>query len=153
MPFLKLFQMRDTSKQLRLSVFNCLSGNLGGVPVYDEKKKVSTTDSTFILLSTQQETPSDQNDCTWICRSSIDIEIIQKSGSEVSKDTIDDLSNTVLTLLLPTPGTTGLSPAYNLQFQNGFCESVISRNISLSETESILQKIVRFVVTIVQQNI
>lgn len=143
--------MRDTKKQLRLAVFSCLSGNLGGVSVYDEKRKVTATDNTFVILSTQQETPSNENDCSWISRSSIDIEIYQKTGSEVSKDTIDDLSNTVLTLLMPTISTSGLTAPANLQFCNPFCESNLTRNLSLSETESVLLGVVRFVITIIQQ--
>lgn len=143
--------MKDTSKPLRLGVFALLSGHIN-VPVYDEKKVV--TDSTkrlFVVLSTQQETPSDENDCTWINRSSIDIEIIQKSGSEVSKNDIDDLSNLILQILIPTPYTTPITSG-NLQFQNAFIESIISRNVSLSETESVLIKVIRFVCYIVQQN-
>ena len=117
---------------------------------YDEKKSVLASDTVFAILSTQQETPALDNDCTWIQKSSIDIEIYQKTGSEVTKDLIDDLSNQVLALLLPTPWATPLAFS-NLQFTNPYCESIISRNISLSETESIMQKVIRFVVTIVQQ--
>ena len=144
--------MRDTSKQLRNAVFACLDGNLGGVPIFDEKRWVNSAATLFVLCSTQQETPTEDNDCTWINRSSIDLEIISKTGSEVTKDTIDDLSNTILTLLLPTRSTSGVTPPAGLEFTNPIVESVISRNISLSETESILQKTIRFVVTIVQKN-
>lgn len=120
--------------------------------MYDEKRLVSSTASVYVLLSTQQEVPIEQNDCTWINSSSIDIEVYQKTGSEVSKDTIDDISNTILTLLIPTPSTNGLGSSSNLQFSGADCESVISRNLSISETESILIKIIRFVTTIVQQS-
>lgn len=135
-----------------MAVFACLNGNLGGVPVYEEKRLVSSSASVYVLLSTQQEVPIEQNDCAWINSSSIDIEVYQKTGSEVSKDTIDDLSNAILTLLIPTPSTNGLGTASNLQFSGADCESIISRNMSISETESILIKIIRFVVTIVQQS-
>lgn len=133
-------------------MFTCLNGNLGGVKVYDEKKKVGATDDIFVLLSTQSESPTEDNDCAWITRSSIDVEIIVKTGSEVSKDTIDDLANTILALVKPTVSTHGLVTPSNFQFQNLFCESSISRNISLSETESILSKILKFTCTIVEQS-
>ncbi len=144
--------MRDTKKPLRLAVFNCLNGNTGGVPVSDEKRLVSNTANLFIILSTQQETPVEENDCTWINRSAIDIEIYQKTGSEVSKDTIDDTSNIILTLLMPTRQVMGITEPSGLQFANPFCESNITRNLSLSDTESVLVGVVRFVVTIIQQN-
>ena len=144
--------MRDTSKQIRDAVYACLNGNLGGVPVYDEKRLVSSTATSYVLLSTQQETPTEENDCTWITKSSIDIEVVQRTGSEVSKNTIDELSNSILTLLVPTRGTSGLTEPSLLQFANPYCESIISRNVSLSETESVLVKVIRFVVTVIQQS-
>lgn len=143
--------MRDTQKQLRLAVFNALNGVIS-VPVYDEKKLVSATDDTYVLLSTQQETPTEETDCTWITRSSIDLQVMQKTGSEVSKDDIDDISNEILVILMPTRGTLGITAPSGLEFQNPAIESIVSRDLSLSETESILIKLVRFVVTIVQQN-
>lgn len=143
--------MRDLSKPFRLAVFSVLNGNTGGIPIYDEKRLVSSTDNTFILLSTQQQTPQDENDCTWVSRLSIDIEVYNKTGSEVSKDTIDDVSNTILGLLLPTVGVSPISSG-GIQFTYAFAESIISRNIGITETESVLQKVIRFVATGVQQS-
>lgn len=152
--------MRDTAKQLRQAVYQCLVLNityptgpmtLATLAFYDEKKSVLASDKIFALLSTQQETLTDENDCTWITRSSIDIEIYQKTGSEVSKDLIDDLSNAILVRLMPTPQTTNIIDPSNLQFCNHRIDSIISRNISLSETESVLEKIIRFSVQIIQQ--
>lgn len=143
--------MRDVCKQHRIATFTALNGNLGGINLYDEKKKVGQTDTLFVVFSTQQQTPTDDNDCTWISRNTLDIEIIQKSGSEVSKDVVDDLSNLILSILLPTPGVTNITSG-NLQFGYARAESIISRNLSISDTESIIQKIIRFSVTIVQQS-
>lgn len=140
--------MRDVSLPYRHAVFAVLSGI--SVPVYDEKRKVTDTDPLFVLLSTQQQIPSDDNDCTWISRSSIDIEIQQRTGSEVSKDDIDNLSNEILGLLIPTPWNTPLTSP-NLQFQNAFAESIISRNASITETDTIIIKVIRFVCTVTQQ--
>lgn len=132
-------------------MYNAINGNLGGVPVYEEKRLVSSSASTFVLLSTQQQTPTEENDCTWISRSMIDIEVIQKTGSEVTKNTVDDISNTILGILLPLPGATGLTSS-NIQFGYSYCESIISRNLSFSETESVIQKVIRVVFTTVQQS-
>ena len=118
--------------------------------MYDEKRKVQATDNTFIIFSTQQQTPQDENDCTWIHRCSIDIEIYNKTGSEVSKNTIDDISNTICEVLIPSVGVANITSA-NLQFVNAFVESIISRNLSLSETESVIVEVIRFVVQTTQQ--
>lgn len=142
--------MRDACKQHRQATAEALSGNTGGIPVYDEKRWVQDTDSTYVLLSTQQQTPIQENDCTWISLNSLDIEIYQRTGSEVSKDEIDDIANTVLGILIPTPGVCPLT-AGNLQFGYAQAESIISRNMSLSETESIVVKVIRFTVQITQQ--
>lgn len=143
--------MRDVSKQVRLAFYNCLNGNIA-VPIYDEKQKVDQSASLFALLSTQQQFPIEENDSTWISKNTIDIELLQKSGSEVSKDDVDDLSNTIIELVIPTSQTTGLINPVNLQFTYVTYELITSRNLSISETESIIQKIIRFVITIIQQS-
>ena len=140
--------MRDLSKPYRLAVYQALSGL--STPIFDEKRLVTSTASTFILLSTQQRTPKDENDCSWIARCSIDIEIYNKTRSEVSKDTIDDISNAILAILLTAPGLTPLTSS-NIQFGYAQAELIISRNISISETESILQKVIRFTVDCTEQ--
>ena len=144
--------MRDTCKPYRIAMFNLLNGNLGGINVYDEKKKVGAADKVFVLLSTQQETQVEENDCSWITRSSIDLEIVAKSGSEVTKDTVDDLANLIIGLVLPTIQTSGLTAPSGFQFSGLVLEKTISRNISLSETESILTKILTFVTQIIEQS-
>lgn len=142
--------MRDISLPYRNAIAAAISGVIS-VPVYDEKRWVQDTDTKYVLLTTQQQTPVDDNDCTWISRASIDLEIYHKSGSEVTKNDIDNISNEICKILLPAPFTTVLSSP-NLLFQNAYFESIISRNISLSETESILIKILRFVCVITQQS-
>lgn len=143
--------MRDNSKVLRVAIFTALTGNTGGVKMYDEKRKVADSDNTYIVFSTQQQTEDqDTNDCTWISKNSIDIEIYNKTASEVSKNTIDDISNTICEVLIPSVGATPLT-ASNLQFGHANVESIISRNLSISETQSIMVKVIRFVVQIVQQ--
>lgn len=142
--------MRDNAKPLRVAVYTALTGNTGGINMYDEKRKVSASDNTFILFTTQQQTPDEDNDCTWISKNSIDIEIVNKTGSEVSKNTIDDISDTILQVLIPSVGVCGLTSS-NLQFGYAYCESIISRNLSFSETESVMVKIIRLVFQIINQ--
>lgn len=144
--------MRDTQKILRAAVYNALNGtvNVGGViPVYDEKRPSTSTASVYILLSTQQETSNDTQDA-FITISSIDIEICQDTGSEVSKDTIDDISNEVLVILMPTRENSGLVSPSNMQILN-LDRRTITRAFEISPTQSILRKIITLSATIVQQ--
>lgn len=127
-----------------------MTGYTGGVNIYDEKRHVTATDQLYILLSTQQQVPIEDNDSTWISRNSIDIEVYQRTGSEVSKNRIDDVANMILARLIPSPGQTVLASS-NLQFGYATVDSIISRNLSLSETESVIAKVIRFTVQIVQQ--
>lgn len=115
------------------------------IPVYDEKVFTDQSPPLYILLSTQQETLGpDQNDCSEFIRSSIDIEIIRRSGSEVSKDDIDDVSDQLYELIIPSLGEAGFTLA-NFRISYAARDSAFSQNISITETESVLRKIIRFV--------
>jgi hypothetical protein len=147
--------LRGTGKILRNAIYNLLTGAITydstTVKVYDEKKKVGDSDQVFILLSTQQETPTEDNDSAFITRSSIDIEVIAKTEFEVSKDVIDDIGDDIIDLIKPTVITDGYTVPSGYQFQNGKIESSITMTLQITETQSILRKIIKFVVNIVEQ--
>jgi hypothetical protein len=144
--------MRDTCKPYRLAMFNCLNGHLGGINVYDEKKKRLATDTVFVLLSTQQETPIEDNDCAFITKSSIDIEIVTKTGFEVTKDTADDLANLIMQLVIPDTQSSGLTAPSGFQFLIPQCTRTLTRNVSITDSESILVKILTFTTQIITQS-
>lgn len=143
--------MRNTKQPFRLTIFTAIgSGNIS-VPVYDEKKHVGATDKEFVLLSTQSESPDTQQvDNVFITRSSIDIEIIVKAGFEASKDRQDVIEDEIRAILLPVKNTDILTAA-GFQMQDIFLESSITRNISITETETILQTVVRITARFVEQ--
>jgi len=147
--------MRDTKKILRYAIYNALSGNVSynsaNVPVYDEKKKVSSTDNIYILLSTQQET-SDNTFSAFMNNSSIDLEVYHKTGSEVSKDIMDDVSNTILEVIFPTPSTVGITQPSGFEIMNLEMASSITRTLEVSETQSILRTIIKITAQIIQQS-
>lgn len=148
--------MRDSMKPVRLAINTLINGvvTYKGNPVkcYDEKVFTGQVPDIYILYSTQQETPGpDQTDCTFNMNSSIDIEIISRTGSEVSKDVLDDVSNDIMQLVVPTQGTAGFTLS-GFQIINAARESAITQNITITESQSILRKIVRFVFNLVQQN-
>jgi hypothetical protein len=147
--------LRGTGKILRNAIYNLLTGAItydsATVKVYDEKKKVGDSDQVFILLSTQQETPTYDNDSAFITRSSIDIEVIAKTEFEVSKDVIDDIGDDIIDLIRPTISTEGYTVPSGYLFQNPRVESSITLTLQISETQSILRKIIKFTVNILEQ--
>lgn len=139
--------MRDVQKPYQIAVYNKLNGAIS-VTVYDEKKKVAATDTIYAILSTQQSTPEDTSD-SFISKEAIDIEVIEKTGSEVSKINIHTVSNEIINTLCPTPFSDLLS--VNLQISHVHVESIITRVFEVSSTETIVRKIIKIVSTITQQ--
>lgn len=139
---------------LRMAVYNLLNGNISyngqNVPVYDEKRRVGDTDNLFIILGTQQESDDDTSD-TFITDSSIDIEIQHRTDYEVSKDAIDEVSNQVLDLILPTPQTNGFAVQNLALIQCVRRSRSVSRNFSLTDSQSVVAKIVTITCKIIQQ--
>jgi hypothetical protein len=146
--------MKDTQKILRQAVYDIINGQLSyngsNVPVYDEKRKVGQADSLFVILGTQQETDDSTSDA-FITDSSIDIEIQHRTEFEVSKDAIDDVSNQILQILMPTPQTDGFLVQNLFQITCVRRTSTISRNFSISDSVSIIAKIITISAKIVQQ--
>lgn len=141
--------MRDTCKPYRVAIYNLLNGNLGTfqgstIKLFDEKKKVGETGSLYVVLSTQSETPTDLNDCAFIVNSVIDIEIIRKSGFEVTKNDIDEVANTIYGLILPDVQTSGLTTPSGFQFDIPVRTRSLTRNLSITDAESVLTKIITF---------
>lgn len=148
--------MTDSMKPLRLGIFAVLDGaityNSTAVPVYDEKVFTDESPNLYILLSDQQESNApERSDCTEPIRSTINVEIVRRTGSEVSKDTIDDVSNSIYALLITSPGIAGFTVS-GFQVIDVYKESAISRNVQITETQSILRKIINFVTILNPQN-
>lgn len=143
--------MRDLSKPYRLAVAAALQGNIT-VNLYDAKKWVTATDTLYGVFSTQQQTPNAEytTDCTWAQNCSIDIEIFDKTGSEVTKDNVDNVANLIGGILVPAPGVTNITSS-NIQFTLASLE-FLTRDLSISETESILVKVVRFSCVLIEQS-
>lgn len=146
--------MRDTQKILRSAIFQALNNtvvvNSATIPVFDEIRSVSSTANLFILLSTQQETQNDTDD-TFMTLSSIDIEVVHKSGASVSKDVMDDVGNAILTILFPSAWNEGIVQPSLMEIKNLRRDRTITRVVELSPTETVLRKIITISATIIQQ--
>jgi hypothetical protein len=149
--------MKDTKKILRLALFNALNGNVtynnNPVVMYEEKLPSGVSPDMFILLSNQQETSSDDNDSCFITKSSIDIEIVHKTGSDLSKDDIDDVYEQLMEILIPKPFTLGgwVIVQEGFIFHNPYRESCITNTVVISETETVITERLKIVFTITQK--
>lgn len=141
---------------LNLAVFNALNGNLSwdgdNVPVYDEKRRVNATDNIYVVLSTQQESDAPQTSDAFITLSTIDIEILHKTDYEVSKTVVNNISNQILNIIFPTPQTNGMPVQDHFQILNVRRERAITRQFALTDSQSILAKIITISCHIVQQS-
>lgn len=145
---------RDTMKILRHACRDLLTGltyNGTPVPVGDEKLKYNDRGATlFVTFGTQTESPDNTSDA-FITDSSIDIEINHKTGFEVSKDAIDDVSDDILNILLPYPETDGFQVQDGVLIQCVTRSQAITRNYSLTDTQTYISKIITITCKIVQQ--
>lgn len=143
-------------KIFRKAIHQVLNGNVtynsSVVKVYDEKVFTGETPNIYILYGTQREQDATEQDCTWMTRASIDILIVSKTMSETSKDALDDISNSILDLLLNLPGSDNLAAQSGFQITYLKRDSSVSGVMQISPTETVLQKIITLTATIIQQN-
>jgi hypothetical protein len=148
--------MRDTMKPFRKAIHQTLSGNViykgSQVKIYDEKIFTGDQPNLYVLYSTQRETDITETDCAWETRSSIDILIINRTQSETSKDALDDISDSILILLLNLPHSDNLVTQSGFLIQEVKKDSAVSGLIQISPTETILQKQMTISAIITQQS-
>lgn len=146
--------MRDTGKIFRQVIYQALNGNITynsvQVPLFDEKRSVTSTANLFILFGTQREVANDTDDA-FMTNVYLDLEIHYKTGSEISKDALDDVANSILTILFPTAWSFAIVQPSLMQIQNLRRESSITRTIELSPTESVVRKIITLKAIAIQQ--
>ncbi len=143
--------MKDIDKILRKAVFDALDGNIS-VPVFDEVKKIGNTQTLFVILGGQRTKRDPTADGLWARRCTIEVIITQKTGSSVSKDDIDDVSNEILEILFPDYDTFGVSSPSGFQFANEDFETGTTNRLQLTPTESVIAKVLLISVNIIEQN-
>lgn len=142
-------------RPFRKAIYDCLTGNVtyagNTLSIFDEKVHTGSQPNVYILLSTQKEQDATDQDCAWETKSTIDILIITKSGSEVSKDAIDDISQKIYDLVLTLQGNSLLAVQTGFQILYLRRESAASGSVQISPTQSELQKIVSLTAYIFHQ--
>jgi hypothetical protein len=143
-------------KILRKAIHQVLLGNVtykgSVVKIYDEKVFTGESPNLYILYGTQRDQDITGQDCTWETKSSIDILIISRTASETSKDALDDISNSILELLLNLPGSDNLAAQSGYQIAYMKRESAVCGMMDITPTETKLTKVITLTATIIQQN-
>lgn len=147
---------KDTMKPFRNAINSVLSGAItykgSVVPFTDSKTKTGQQARLYGIYGTQREFDTTQTDCTWECKSSIEILLVNDTGSETSKDPLDEISDDIYDLLLNLPGSNNLPAQSGFQITYLKRESAVSGLIQISPTETQLQKLITLTATIIQQN-
>lgn len=140
--------MLDTAKPVRQAFYNLLNGAITydsfSVGVSDEKLKAgNTNDSNYVILSSQTASPDyTKTSRDEIC--TIVIDIITKQGNSVSKDIADSIAGQILTLVSSTPNTHNLVAPSPFQFLDLKKESDSYLPLQLSDTTSIMRRLMTF---------
>ena len=139
---------------LRHACGDLLDGNLSwqgvNVPVSDEKRRIGDDVTLYVTFGTQTESDDNTSDA-FITDSSIEIQILHKTEFEVSKDALDTVSNQILEILMPTASTDGFEVQNLFQITCVRRTNAITRNFSISDSQTIVGKIITITCKIVQQ--
>ncbi len=108
--------MNESGGAIRKAYFEALNNQVnhpeGGptfIPVVDEKLDVNITEhDLYILISGQAGTPKETKSL-WVKEEDINITVVNRRKATNSKVLIEDIADQVLTIILPTRTTNGLS--------------------------------------------
>lgn len=145
--------MKDTCKPMRKALFTCINGNItyagNVVKLYDGKVFTGEAPNLYMYFGTQQEQDITEQDCAWQTKNRTEIVIVSKTGSEVSKDSIDDISQRIYDLVLTLPGNNLLAVQNGFQILELRRESAVIGNVQISPTQSELQKVLSLTASII----
>jgi hypothetical protein len=150
--------MRDASGAFRTAVWAALDGNLTAVfdgsnspvSVYDEQV-TTDRDSLYVLLSSENST-DESNRTRFVRNVSLLLEITHKPDYSIDSRVLDDISDQILEVLLPTTQTDGLIAQSGWQFVALKVESGNKLNMAISSTSSIHRKLITLTCRVVQLN-
>ena len=141
-------------KPFRKAIFDVLNGTVSYsgsvVPIYDKKVHSGSQPTVYMYFGSQSETDATEQDCSYQYNSQLNLIIVAKNGSEVSQDTIDDIGDTVLQLLINAPGDDNLSQQPGFSIYELKLGSAAAGEVQISPTQSELQKILSLTAIIIQ---
>jgi len=150
--------MKDASGAFRKAVWMALNGNLvsafdgSNTPVAVYDGQVTTTNDSLYVLMGSERTTNETNRTRFVTRCTMVLEVIHRSEYAVDSRVLDDISQQMMQILLPTPQTSGLVPQDDFQFVALQLESGNKLNLTLSPVSSINRKILTLSCRVVQLN-
>jgi hypothetical protein len=142
--------MFDVSNNIRTSYLSILDGNISyngkNVPVYGNDP-FNTTPQNYIIISDIVET-QDNNNQKFVTSALVTIDIYSEQYLMRDNSIVDNISNQILTLLIPNTGQLNIG---NLTFQIFALSRLSSRYLSLQDGQNyIVRKIITINNSIVQ---
>lgn len=143
--------MIDVQKKMRMGFYEALNGGVaydypvGGpinvAPLTDGKEDSGA--DVYVILAQQTGTP-DNSFSHFGTRATQLLDIVHKTGFHTTKDIVDQVAQSVLNIILPTPSTNGLVAQSGVQFSCVELESDSYLDLQLSGSESITRRLLRF---------
>jgi hypothetical protein len=142
----------DREKAIRAAFFTPLDGNLNysgsEVKIFDQKFEPNANSTNYVLISNQSSQDQGNFNCfRWTSR--ITLQVISKTQSSVSSDVVDDIGEQIENIIFPgNPSQNGLTQQTGWQILNVALESVNYTSIQITDTNSVITKILTFSLTI-----
>lgn len=139
--------MIDVKLPIRKAYYDLLSGaltyNTNMVPVVDDAKNLGDPSLTYVLLSNQTGSP-DNSFQTFDSHETIVLDIVYKAGARVNKEVVDNIAGQILPLVIPGPGSTGLSPGPEIQINcvELFADTYLT--LGLNSSNSVVRRLLTF---------
>lgn len=141
--------MKDTALPVRQAFYTLLNGNLtydsANVTVSDGKLKgnVLVNPNNYVILSTQTSSPDyTKSSRDEVC--TITLDVITKQDQSASKDAADSIADQILLLVSSSPNSHNLTPPAGFQFLELKKEADTYLPLQLSETSSIMRRLMTF---------
>ena len=105
--------MISTTKEIRTAYYQALNGNLSingqNVPVVDGWDNAQSLVMHHVIIKNVTDSRRDRTQQTWGFEVIVELDIVTFQHNGFSSDDRDDIENQILTILMPTPNTIGIS--------------------------------------------
>jgi hypothetical protein len=126
--------MKDYGASIRKSFYDAITGHVtydsATIPVYDEKVETVPEKDIWIVIADQIDLDK-SNKHQFANETTIDINIVSKRKSAGGKKVIEDISDQILQVIVPTTKTVGLTIAP--PFKIVYCEFLNGRANALQQ--------------------
>lgn len=146
--------MRDWTKPLRKAYYDALAGNVSIeaaiVPVWQDKVPEDQPATCYIVIGETQGS-DDSTFSTWDSDAFINVEVIAHFQSETG-DYVDDMTDQVKSLLLPTRTTIGITEPSGFHIKKMVVDGENDIPVLQTATGYLKRKIIRYRQKIVDNN-